>query len=776
MELLKENRLRIGDKKCTGCAGCANICPRNAIYMSQDDNGFYKPRIQENKCVKCSLCESICPILNYKEENEKNPDVYAVMADDKIREVSSSGGAFTVLAEYVLEKSGYVVGAAFDKDWEVEHIIVNNKDDLAKLRGSKYVQSRLSSVLFQNIKKILEEDKYVLFSGCPCQVAGLKYFLKKDYDKLILVDFLCSLSPSPKVYKKYLEWIVPDKSNLLKINFRDKSLRGWSCTHTTTTTTGIINDWKFMHSFLSKTIMSEACESCKFATLPRQSDITIADFWGIHKYKKSLDDKKGTSIFMPNNIKGKNIYNAVKCKFIKKEKVPIEYAMQKVLKEPFKPNKRREKFFDLINKFDFIETYKQCFGKQNNIGIMNFWYVPNRGAILTNYALNQFLQDQGYNAKTINYIPYSEVNYHKDSISEDFEKKYLSTTCYCQDYIDLKKLNKNIGTFLVGSDQVFRDWCVRHHRDRYFLNFAHPSSKTIAVAASFGIPYYDGSNENKYIMKKYLQRFDAISVREDSGVDILRDDFGIDSIQIMDPVFYIDRNYYDEIAATSSKKEDNFLAYYILTMTPQKKKAIEYVSKKLNLTPINIKGDLPVEDWLYYIRNCKFYMGDSFHGTCFSIIFRKPFISISPRKDDFDTRYKSILKLLNLEDRQISYYADEVYTNDDLLNDIDYSPERLKSLDSEIQRSANWLLNSIEAEKSKENIDEEFYAIMDRLNIEACENRKYILLLHNKYKIFFMYYLSKLLFNVTFGEKRQHFKDIKYKYKQAIKEFRSLNV
>lgn len=764
--------------QCTGCAGCANICPSGAIGITQDENGFHRPIINQEKCTNCGLCKTVCPIVNYKEEYNREPDVYAVWAPDEIREKSSSGGLFTLLAEYVLEKGGYVSGAGFNADWEVEHILINKIEELDKLRGSKYVQSRISENLFKEIKNKLEEGHWVLFTGCPCQSAGLKYFLKKDYPKLILVDLLCSCAPSPKVFKKYLEYIIPQNDRPVKINFRDKNLKGWSCTHTTTTTTTTITDNKFMHSFLSKTISHECCGICKFATLPRQSDITIADFWGIEKYKKNWNDKKGTSIFMINNNKGQFIYDEIKNKFKRTEKVPLKYAMQKVLYEPFKLNKLRDKYFKIIDKNDFITTYEKTLGKQNNIGIMNFWYVPNRGAILTNYAINEFLKEQGYNPKTINYYPRIEKRLHKNSISEQFEKKYLDTTAFCEDYIALKKLNKEIGTFLVGSDQVFRDWCIRHHRDKYFLNFADDNAKKIACSASFGIPFYDGSESNKTIMQKYLSRFDALSVRETSGVNILKNTFNLESTQIWDPVFYIDKSKYEQIAQTSKKNESKFLAYYIITMTPEKRKAIEFAAAKLGLKTVDMKGKLPVEDWLYYIKNCEYYIGDSFHGTCFALMFNKNFLVISPRTGENDTRLDTLLETVNMQNRQLQS-AKEVYSREDLLTEIDYSG-KFDKLNSEIERSKKWLIDAIEAPKQDKpvtNEDKLFFAAMDRLNIESSENQRRQVLINNRGKIYLNYLKCGILRKLIFNKKRREHYKKKYKNLSIkMRELKSLDI
>ena len=459
------------------------------------------------------------------------------------------------------------------------------------------------------------------------------------------------------------------------------------------------------------------------------------------------------------------------------KKVPLKYARQRACEKPFKAHRLRDKFYKLLDTNSFTTAYEKTIGKENNIGIMNFWYVPNRGAILTNYAINEFLKENGYNPKTINYYPRIEKKLHKNSISEKFEKEYLETTSFCQDYIDLKNLNNEIRTFLVGSDQVFRDWCVEHHRDKYFLNFADDNSKKISCSASFGIPSYDGSESNKIIMQKYLQRFDALSVRENSGVDILKNTFNLTSTQIWDPVFYIDRSKYEKIAETSSKKDSKFLAYYIITMTPEKKQAIKFVADKLGLKTVDMKGKLPVEDWLYYIKNCEYYIGDSFHGTCFALMFQKNFLVISPRTGENDTRLDTLLETVDMQNRQLQR-ANDIYSREDLLNKINYT-NRFEKLNSELERSKTWLLNAIEAPKISKEFSKEdnlFFAQMDRLNTETAENTRRIILVNNKNKLYMEYLkcgiFKKLIFN---KKRREHYKTKYRKLSAKMKELKSLN-
>lgn len=218
IEILEHNR-------CSGCNACFSACPTNAIEMKYNEEGFLYPIVDHDKCTNCGLCSQICPEISFNFNNYKIPECYAMQATDEIRKSSTSGGMFTILSDYILEQGGYVCGAAFNESWEVEHIIINNKKDLEKLRGSKYIQSNKNNV-FKEIKELLNNDKLVLFSGCPCEIAGLKKYLKKDYNNLILIDLICAGIMPPLMWNKYLyETFTEDK--IKNITFRDKNSYGW---------------------------------------------------------------------------------------------------------------------------------------------------------------------------------------------------------------------------------------------------------------------------------------------------------------------------------------------------------------------------------------------------------------------------------------------------------------------------------------------------------------------------------------------------------------------
>ena len=216
---MKDNvNIKVSADDCCGCGACYSKCGVKAITMQENDEGFLHPVINEDSCVECGQCLKVCPVLNAKDENTATPDCYACAASDEIRAKSSSGGMFTLLAEYVLNKGGVICGAAYDEKWNVHHIIINNTADLDKLRGSKYIQSDTEKC-YSEIEKLLKNGKEVLFSGTPCQVAGLNTFLGRKYDNLLTVDLLCHGAPSRGVWQKYLTESFKDRK-IINVNFR----------------------------------------------------------------------------------------------------------------------------------------------------------------------------------------------------------------------------------------------------------------------------------------------------------------------------------------------------------------------------------------------------------------------------------------------------------------------------------------------------------------------------------------------------------------------------
>lgn len=309
-------------KNCTGCTACVSICTVSAIEMEPDQEGFSYPKIDIKKCIECGQCAGVCPLKNHFPEEERNDfgtEIYALMNQNtEIRRKSSSGGAFFALASTFLALkstacSGHVYGVSMTDDGlKAVHVEADSIEQLYRMLGSKYVQSDLVGV-FCRIKKELENGEKVLFSGTPCQVAGLKRFLKKDYSSLYTIDFVCHGIPSPGVWKRYLREKTLSK-RIKEISFRDKNV-GWKDYSLAlsfddgTMMSKTVGEDPYLKAFVHNITIRKSCFNCKFRQLVRNSDLTLADCWGAENYLKEMNDNQGISAVIIHSEKGKNIFS-----------------------------------------------------------------------------------------------------------------------------------------------------------------------------------------------------------------------------------------------------------------------------------------------------------------------------------------------------------------------------------------------------------------------------------------------------------------------------------
>lgn len=312
--------ITITDKsQCCGCSACAQRCPKQCISMQMDNEGFLYPQVDSSKCVDCHLCEKVCPVINQYEA--RTPlNVYAAKnSDDEVRHQSSSGGIFTLLAEQTIKDGGVVFGACWDKDWNVKHDYAECIDDLAKFRSSKYLQSVIGDTYIK-AELFLKASRKVMFTGTPCQIAGLKHFLRKEYDNLLAVEVICHSVPSPGVWQQYLatrlntlKW---EKSDIRNISFRDKKT-GWKTysfvieNENGNILTELSSKNAFMRGFLADLYTRPSCHACPAKQLRSGSDLTLGDFWGIESLMPEIDDDKGVSAIIVNSDKGKQVLHNI---------------------------------------------------------------------------------------------------------------------------------------------------------------------------------------------------------------------------------------------------------------------------------------------------------------------------------------------------------------------------------------------------------------------------------------------------------------------------------
>lgn len=348
----KNNVSVVAKEQCCGCHACYNICPSNAIEMIMDSEGFLYPKVSIEKCVNCGKCMKSCPGIKSPEINPLDK-AYACFAKDREEHMSSSsGGFFAILARQILKENGVICGAAFDNSMQVNHIITDSRIGLDKIKKTKYVQSIIGQV-YSQIEKILKTRRIVLFSGTPCQVAGLKLFLGKEYDNLVCIDLICHGVPSPKVFTRYLSE-KSENHKIVAMTFRNKK----NGVHNSILDYWLDNGEKisetyeespYIKGFNQNFFIRPSCFNCKYKGIKRCSDITIGDFWGIDEFHPKFSDSYGTSAVILHSEKGIQMFEKVKEELHFVEATSHEIgAWNPCLYKPVEKNMKRTDFFEKL--------------------------------------------------------------------------------------------------------------------------------------------------------------------------------------------------------------------------------------------------------------------------------------------------------------------------------------------------------------------------------------------------------------------------------------------
>ncbi len=351
---------------CCGCSACTSICPKNSISMKENSEGFLYPVVDKEKCVKCGLCEKTCPVLHTSHDTDLREAYGAITKDNNILLLSSSGGIFTGLATLVLADGGCIFGAAFSDDFhKIKHVMVESVDGLSALRGSKYVQSTIGET-YHEAKEQLEKGRRVLFSGTPCQIAGLKNYLGKEYEKLLLVDIICHGTPSPALWDRYLTNVETKMGgNASYVSFRHKE-HGWRKFGMELPVNSGKRYFKelgedpYLIMFLRNYCLRESCYNCHVKETGSAADITIGDFWGVEHVAPKIDNSLGVSLALVHTEKGKRYYESA-AQHMRTIQTDYDSAIahNSAMNHSVARPTEREKFFADMNHMDWDKLVKK---------------------------------------------------------------------------------------------------------------------------------------------------------------------------------------------------------------------------------------------------------------------------------------------------------------------------------------------------------------------------------------------------------------------------------
>ena len=704
------------ETKCTGCGACVNVCPRGAIELKERNGYFLFPEIDAAKCNHCGLCLKKCPAAAPRPAPSKvtNEVAYGCYVKDEVeRARSSSGGFFQALAKYVLRQGGAVCGAAFTKDWRLEHVIITDEADLLPLQRSKYLQSNTKNV-YADIKRRVTSGQLCLFVGTPCQVAACKSVVGDDNDNFLCVDFLCHGVPPERLFREHIECLTGGAINdVLDVHFRDKASEGWNPSHIVVKWNGGMYNRRqiddvYFKAFAENMTIRRSCGDCRYARFPRQGDFTIGDLWDVAEAELKWKDNKGVSAVILNTSKARRFFDGIRSEFVKVKKVYIRSltATNNLQTHSWMhPNAIR--FYDALLRPTRDCTVdvlmERCLKLDDGICLLNFHDGhSNYGSVLTGYALKEKVRS--LTGIVPIHVHLWSVDGGEQSAGDliDFNREYLPATELIRNRGQLDNLNKYFRTFICGPDVVWRNSGYTADFYWFLFNFARFSRNICSYAASFGYPFLgnitaeDALPERPSVAdikerKRLMKRFAHISVREDSGVEICHDEFDVGAEHVLDSVFLLSAADYSKLIgqgpdSTSGKHP----VRYILNPSYSSVELIKAIESKPGSVSLRegmgdyadrnkckqdgskkqISGAI-VKDWLREIRDCDHFATDSFHGVCFAIIFRRQFVVLRPSKVAGTERVDSLFRMLGISHDRYAYTVEDYERI--LANPLDYS-------------------------------------------------------------------------------------------------------
>ncbi len=707
--------LKDSDKGCVGCSSCMNVCPKKAISIITSERGFLRPVVDPILCIDCSKCVRGCPALNDNtaKGNMKQPRSYAFVAEDRVLSKSSSGGVFYVLADWMIRKGGYVCGTVYDDDMNVVYRLTDDRKVISKMHGSKYVVSDMGTV-YKDIKRVLKDGRMVLFFGIPCHTSALKRFIGES-ENLYTVDLICSGLPSKTVFKQYLKEESEGKK-VADVLFRRKGLPyGTMVIRFDDGSSKVNYGDEFVAGFNKSLYKSDCCAKCDFAAAPRQADLTIGDLWESEKMFHDFDSKKGVSVAMVNNAKGRLLQSVLSKHAAFMKEVPYDFVKRFNRLNPTREKHlAQDRFYHMVERGHSVKkSIKYCLRWKYDVGITGLWRAPNFGGDLTYYALFHVIEDLGLEPAMIE--ARSETGGKVPMSPKRLMNRYhmYSIIPWAHNKDEQMEVNHRVYTLLVGSDQVWNCSLFPEQPDTvlsYALDFAVSWRNTVAYASSFGKSEYTPSTDTEKAQVEAIRKIRHVSVREKSGVEICKN-LGIEAAHVLDPMMLCGMDHYQNLLKEATLTVPQryglcFVRHVGDHLDPNR------LGNSLNLPFLNVAGpdidlntartDYPligvetVENWVKTVYHSEYVLTDSFHAAALSIVFGKQFIIVYGAMSEGSglDRFRSLLGLFELEDRMYP-------TTWDALSDRAYEKkidfEKVhKRLEELRATSLSWLKDALE--------------------------------------------------------------------------------
>lgn len=705
-----------GTDLCTGCGACQSICPVNCINMLYDSEGFLFPEADGKRCIDCKKCEEVCPVLKERKGYHAGDCSFNLAADYEAQKESASGGVFYLLVKQWIEIGGYVAGAVWDEDLTVRHIVSNKTLDLERMRKSKYIQSNVKNV-YKEIKDLLDAQKKVLFSGTPCQTAGLKSYLQKEYSNLFLVDIICHGVASTSLLKKHVRDLTDEK--ILQIDFRNREKLGTGIglylrcdSGKEIKKRGIFED-SFVYEYCLGTIYRKSCYACKFRN-NYMGDILIGDAGQIHydSFEKEMMER---SIVFPLTSKGREaiLQNLSLFRYIGHstfDEVVAGYNGSLVRSE-------------IHNRLLRDQLYSSIYGEGGckkhahfDVLLVVLW-GQSYGNHLVNYALYKAIERMGKSVVALCHTGKEIPEYVGGFLPEKNRGILAANMELSYRYMETNDMRDIADTVVVGSDILWNKEMMSDYGTYRIYSLAFfEKMKKISYGTSMGTR--EGFPIDRLqLFKDDIKEYQAVSVRERWAVEWLANKLNVEADVVVDPVFLLDKEEYIELCREVEMNESSQVLMYFLYMDESHAEFVRLCENKLHLK-VTVIVDwgrlenrtvefstyglddkltkvLDISEWLWYFRNAEYIVTDSWHGACFATIFEKKFLALPTRMTD---RFETLTGIAELENRFVDFENEKDWERyiDLLKEDINYDKVQC-SMREHIEFSKRWLRSALKA-------------------------------------------------------------------------------